>query len=278
MRFKSGLILLLVFFSVAEVGAATVVELVNRGETEQVMTDGKTARFGVGDQDYVLMDVQTGEMTMVDLANRQVQRLKMPDSHAAVKSDIDIRLSADGAGKTIAGYPTRRYRWQANGQSCGVIYASRDALAVEGVKTLFAGVQKMVKQQAASMGGYLKMMDVCTRGQLYIGESVNELGMPMRVENRDGSVASEVKAIRTDVRLPTSTFATPEASAVKDFDTHQMADRLSDRQAQMQQNHDKIMQDMPAGLRSQMQQLQQSGQLPPEAMRQLQQMQRMLQQ
>ncbi len=244
--------------------AGTVVVMKSDNKFSEIMTDGKNARMGMGDEGYIIVDYKTNSMKAVDPKRKQVMLFSandLPKGGNAPK--VNVSINNLGSGPTIAGYKTRKFSYKVNGKSCGIIYGSKDAYKVEGIKELFDAMQTMAKRQQSMMGGYAGMIDACTLGDIKIGEHVAKVGVPMRmVEN--GKVDTEIVKIRLNVSLPADTFVVPSS-----YKTKSMAGEMKKAKKDMAKVEQQMGQQMQPQLQQMMQQMQQSGQMPPEVMEQL---------
>ncbi len=187
--------------------AATVVELVNKGRLQRLLTDGRMARFGMADEEYVIMDLRSGTMTRVTRVDGAFRKQAIGSRRQTGGKTPAIFLQPEGRGKTIAGHVADRYLWGTGKRQCGVVYASKDLLKSAAVKSLFEGVRRLLRQQAADMAGYLGMLDDCTRAQMNLGDIYLRAGIPLRIEKRDGSVLTEVTMIDEQATLPETVFS-----------------------------------------------------------------------
>ncbi len=251
------------------VQAATVVELSGQGKVRQIVTDGKKARISAGNNDYVIVDYKSSSVKMVMNAKQQVLVMdgEMP-SVAGKAPEVKTSLKKNGNGPDIAGYGTTAYDWGTNMKKCGRIYASKEVLAVDGMRELFDAMHTLMKKQRDAMGGYAAMMDGCTRANLQMTDQVEKIGIPMRIVKADGQVVNEIKSIKTNVTVPKNAFDIP--ADYKVVTMQEMMQRAQQARQSMQQQMPQIQQ--------QLQQLKASGKLSPEAMKQLEKYQQMMQQ
>ncbi|VAW53983.1 hypothetical protein MNBD_GAMMA05-1624 [hydrothermal vent metagenome] len=253
--------------------AGTIVTMKSDNEFSKIMTDGKKARMGMGDDGYIIVDYKTNSVKAVDPKRKQVMLLNtnnLPKGGNALK--VNVSINDLGSGPTIAGYKTRKFSYKVNGKSCGIIYGSKAAYKVKGIKELFDAMQMMVKRQQAIMGGYVGMIDACTLGDTKIGEHVAKVGVPMRmVEN--GKVDTEIVKIKLNVSLPANTFVVPSS-----YKTKTMAGEINKAKKNMAEMGQQMGQKMQPQLQQMIQQMQQSGQMPPEVMEQLRKTQEQMRQ
>lgn len=239
--------------------AGTVVEIKSDRDISIVKTDGKQARMEIGDGDYIIVNYQNNSVKMVNNRQRQVLLLSaddMPKSSIAPKIQTSIKHL--GSGPNIAGYKTQKFNYIVNGKSCGIIYGSKDAYQLKGIKDLFKAMRTMAQKQQAMMGSYAGMIDDCTLGDIEMSVHIANIGVPMRTEN-NGSIDSEIKSIKLNVTLPADTFVIP--ASYKTVTINDEMQKASKEMTKMQRNQPDMQQ--------MMQQMQKSGQMPPEIIEQM---------
>jgi len=253
--------------------AATLIDVKDKDNgTTQIMTDGKKARMDTGkDGSYMVLDYDKQGVYAVLPEQQQIIDLSgevptMGGGGSAQK--VHTELSPAGNGPTIVGYVTTKFTLKANGQHCGVLYGSREAMQAPGISQLFAAMKRMVDQQRAAMGGYASMVDVCTRASMDLALLADTVGLPMKMHDKNGSNVSEIIAINTSATLPANAFALPSSYKVV---------TLAEQLQQGQQGMKQLQQQMPQ-IDNMLKQMQQQGGLPPEAMEQLKRYQQMMQQ
>lgn len=245
--------------------AGTIIKIQSADSMATVLTDGKFARMNSSADEYVIVDYKKKTVKMVDPKMRQVMLLDAGKvSAGSAASQLRTSVKKLGAGMTVAGYPTQKYAYSANGRSCGFIYGSTEAYQKKGIKELLQAMNNMMEKQQAMLGGFAGMMDDCMLADMKISEHVNTIGVPMRTE-KNGVVDSEVKSIKLNVELPADTFVIPSS-----YKTVTMEQQVREVKQQMQQYQPQVQQ--------MMQQMQQSGQMPPEMMQQMRRAQEMMKQ
>jgi len=256
--------------------AGTIVTMKSGNNTSEIIADGKQARMDMGDEGYIIVDYRTHSVKAVDPRQKRVMLLNANDMPKGAKpAKVNVQINNIGSGPTIAGYKTRKFSYKVNGKACGIIYGSRDAYKLKGIKDLFDAMQTMLQRQQDMMGGYVAMMDVCTLGDLKIGEQVSSVGVPMRMEE-NGKVDNEIISIKLNVSVPANAFSIPAS-----YKTVTMSDEINKAQKDMgnvqQQMGQQLQQHQPQ-IQQMMQQMQQSGQMPPEVMEQLRKAQEQMRQ
>ena len=270
LRLISAILLL----SSSAVMAGTIVTMKSGNDTSEIITDGKQARMGMGDEGYIIVDYKTHNVKVVDPGKKQVMLLSVNDmpKGGGKAPKVNVQINNLGSGPTIAGYKTRKFSYKVNGKACGFIYGSKDVYELKGIKELFNAVQTMMQRQQDMMGGYAAMLDDCTLGDLKIGMQVSTVGVPMRMEE-NGKVDNEIINIQLNVSLPANVFSIPASykTVTMSGEIKKAQKDMANIQQQMGQKHQPQFQQM-------MQQMQQSGQMPPEVMEQLRKVQEQMRQ
>ena len=219
---------------------------------------------------YGIIDTERGEYLMVDTERNEAYSASLrSDGETAAARPVSLSVKDKGGGKKIAGYLTRKYRFSADGENCGTIYASKKLMnddQVRGVFEAFRAMQQTARRMTAGLAG---MLTPCQRANLQLADKIDSIGVPLQVLGADGSTLSEVQSVDTDVQVAASRYEVPSGMNIVSMD------------AQMQQAAE-AMKNMP-DMSEMMKQMQQSGgEMTPEMQEQLQkqmeQMQEMLQQ
>jgi hypothetical protein len=245
------------------------------GGDSTITSNGKVARMdGGGQPGYMLLDLQSGAMRMVDDQRRSVMEMGMPASGSgtAVGSAVDVDIADRGAGPSIAGYATRRFDIKANGRLCVSAFGSTKLMKVDGVEALFNALTRIQQQAENMMGAFRGQRDPCEIADLKMAEAYKRIGAPMRVIDASGQLDSEVVSVDRNVSKPAEFYATPANYQVTNM--QQQMNQARDQQQQMMRQMQQSMPDM----QRMMQQMQQQGGMPPEAMEQMRKMQEMMQQ
>ena len=219
---------------------------------------------------YGIIDTERGEYVMVDTKRNEAYSTSLRnDGEAADVKPVSLSVKDKGGGQKIAGYLTRKYKFSADGEHCGTIYASSKLLKNDQVRGIFEAFRAMQQSARHMTAGLAGMLTPCQRANLQLADKMDSIGIPLRVLGADGSVMSEVLSVDTDVRVADARYEIPAG-----------INRVSMDQ-QMQQSAE-AMQNMP-DMNQLMEQMQQSGgEMTPEMQQQMQQqmqqMQEMLQQ
>jgi len=199
----------LLLLSSSVLHAATIIEVQRNNELTTVATDGKFARMNMSGSEYVIVDYLKHTVKVVNPQKQQVMLLDAAKL-ASTNNGPLVRTSIQklGAGIEVAGYPTQKYSYSANGKSCGVIYGSMDVYQKQGIKELFQALKVMMDKQRAVLGGLASLVDDCTLADMRVSDHVKTVGAPMRTD-KNGRVETEIKSIKYGVNLSADTFVIP---------------------------------------------------------------------
>jgi len=272
----AGLSLLICSCSVT---AGTIIEIQNKGKLTTMLTDGKQARLNISDQEYVIIDYRNNKLKLVDQKRQQVTAVdvgKEGKSTANNSKLVNVSLNKLGAAQNVAGYRTQKFGYAANGKSCGVILASKDASQENGVSDLLAAMQTMINRELTALGGFTSFVDACTLADMQLTDKVASIGLPMRTV-KNGAVETEVRSIRVGVKLAENTFSIPATykNLTRNAPTKQVTKVLSNEKQQLKQQ---LQQPGMEQVRIQQVRMQQQGRLTPEMMERMRHNQRMMQQ
>ncbi len=221
------------------------------GRISTVSSNGEKARMQDGrDPTYMLLYLQSGNMEAVDTSRQEITELSdmhqvpamMPGTAAA--SAIKVKLVDRGKGPAVAGYSTRKYDIDANGRHCGSILGSQKVYRMQGVREIFEVFSNLQRQSSRIAGGFRAMLDECVQADQQLAEHYDTIGAPLRVVDETGRLENEVTGINTRASKPSGYY------------------------------------DAPAGFRrtNMQQQMQQQPGMPPDALKSLEEAQKLLQQ
>lgn len=253
--------------------ADTVIELLNEKGKSRFLTDGNRARINtMGNNEYMLVDFKRNIIYAVMPDQKQIINIteSMPSMNSDKAPDFRLKITPAGKGPSIAGYPTTIYRLSAGGENCGMIYGSKDALKGTSVKKMFNTMKIMADNQRKALGGYAAAIPPCQLAKMELASQIQNIGAPLKAINRNGQVESEVTKINKNTSVDPSYYALPA-----NYKKVSMADRISEAQRENQQMD--RMQQTPQ-MQQMMRQMQESGQLPPEAIEQMKRYQETMQQ
>ncbi len=249
------------FIVTSKVSAATLIESRDAyGQITRVYIDNNTARIEQPEQNtYMIMDVDKKSMKVVldeprmvlDMSNLFAQK---PIIKPAVGSDqyVDSYIKSKGLGPVIAGYETEKYEYYANGQFCGNVYVSVQAMNEIGHTKFIHALEEMVEKVEVGMTGVAsaqveQYLDPCEQTIKTTAKQLENLGFPMRSDNRDHKLQSVVTKLSRDIRLPANAFVVPKAYTLTRPETmlediaQQMQDMLNNLPPE---EREKMMQEM----------------------------------
>lgn len=188
--------------------AGTVVEILNNNELTTVFAEGQRARINMAGADYVIVDYKNHSVKLVDPQKQQVMHMSAAGQASNTTPLVNIALKPLGPGMAIAGYPTQKFGYSANGQPCGVVYGSQQAYQASGIQQLLAAMNAVMARQREALGGFARLVDACKLADMELSLHVGTLGAPMRTE-KNGRTETQIKSIKLDVALPASAFVVP---------------------------------------------------------------------
>jgi len=269
MKRKVLLSLLLTFLLAVNVNAATMLEIKSQDGLSYIYSEGTKGRMEMaGAGEYMLIDTKKNTLFVVMPSKQMVldmsESLGEPDLKEGGQSG-SARLEKAGSGPKIVGYKTTRYDLKAGKRHCGSVFASKAALKDSNMRHILGFLQGT----AARAKGFNLHQDMepddCVDMDEQLIDKIDELGLPMRALDEKGAVESEVTKIQKNAQLPPNPFAFPKTYQVKT-----MSDIHKETQRQMQQQ-------MPQ-MEEMMRQMQDSGQLTPEALEELKRAREMMKQ
>jgi len=242
-----------------------------KGRTSAFSSDGKMARIEDRQMPgYVIIDYQSGEFFMVDSKRKEIMRTVIEGGSVAEGgSTVSVSLKDKGGGPKIAGYLTRKYEMNANGERCGTVYASSKLLQNKDVQALFESMRNMQQFSRNMTGGMGGTISVCQQANMQLADVIESSGAPMKVIDENGKLMSEILAVDANKKFPANHYKLPAGMEVVD-----MTDRMNQATQQTQQ----MMENMP-DTDELMKQIQQGGgQMTEEMQQQMQDMMQQLQQ
>ncbi|MGD8934110.1 MAG: hypothetical protein PVF35_04980 [Gammaproteobacteria bacterium] len=260
----------LVILLVSTAHADTVIEFINTDSKSQFLTNGKMARINTrGKDDYMLVDFDKNTIYAVSPDNRQIINISnsIPSISGLEPPTLRLSITPEGNGPKIAGYSTTRYRFSANGEYCGSIFASRDALKGTAIENMFNTMKKMADNHKQSLGGFAAAIPVCQLARIDLAEKLPEIGAPMRTIDKDGEIDTEVTMILKNADVETHYYAFPAdykmVAMGEQTGNAQKAESQTDNQRRNMPEMQRLMEDM-----------RRSGRVPPETMEQMRRYQR----
>jgi hypothetical protein len=252
---------LLCVFCLPGAQAATLMEIRDAQGLTRVYTAGGKSRIEAPDeQGYMVIDSNRRSMIAVMPKERKVldmsEALDM-DAAAPPANAPRASFAKKGSGPTVAGYPTTEYGYSMAGKACGTLYTSTQVLKDTDLDQVLETMSRMAEQAGAMAATINTSRDPCQHADSQLVRHVQTIGAPLKVLDNQGRVISEVQRIDKNAALPPDAFAIPAGYEV--------------------QNTGRMMKQMPK-IQNMMQQMQESGQLPPEALQQMQEMMQQYQQ
>ena len=202
----------LTFLLGASANADTVIEFKYLNNMTQLLTNGEMARINArGSDEYMLVNFKTDTIYSVTPGKKQIFNLSdsMPSISSMFSPQLRVKLKPLGKGPAIAGYPTDRYRLSANGEECGSVFASREALKGTAVETVYGSIKTMADHHRQSLGGFAALVPVCQLAQMELGAKLQKIGAPMRILDKTGRVESEITKIIKNARVEPQYYAYP---------------------------------------------------------------------
>jgi hypothetical protein len=267
-------IVILAVLVIDTASADTVIEFINDNNKSQFLTNGKMARINSrGSDDYMLVDFDNNTIYAIKPESKQIINVSnsIPSISGVEPPPLRLSVKPAGNGPKIAGYHTVKYRFSANGENCGTIFASRDALKGTAIESLFNTMKAMADNHKQSLGGFAAAIPVCQLAKMDLAEKLPQIGAPMRTLDRDGEVDTEVTMILKNAPVEAHYYAFPA-----DYQRVSMGEEIEQAQQQSQQM-DRPQRNMPE-MQHMMEDMRRSGRIPPEAVEQMRRYQEMLRQ
>jgi hypothetical protein len=245
--------------------ADTVIEFKYSDTKSQLLTNGNMARINSrGTDDYKLVNFKTGTIYSVTPENKQVTNLSssIPTISGFKPPSVRLDIKPDGMGPAIAGYNTKRYRLSANGENCGTLFASKDAIQGSTIENMFGTLKTMADSHLESLGGFAIMIPTCQLARLQLVEKLQYIGAPMRVLDKEGNIDTEITSIIKNAGVDPHNYSFPANYRKVSMDEKIEQVLSSSTQTQHKPKN-------KAELRRKMRDLQRSGARTPEAREQM---------
>lgn len=254
--------------------ADTVIELNSNAEAATYMSNGKKARINSsGKSEYLIVDFASNTIYAVKPDDRQIINLNetVPSLSSNEAPEVRLTFVPTGNGPVIAGYATKSYNFSANGENCGTIHASKEALNGTSISDMLDAMNEMADNARKALGGFAAAIPPCQQANMSLGTQVSTIGAPLQTLDADGHVQRSINKITKNVDVDASVYVLPA-----DYQSSSMADKITDAQT-MNSNMDHLQKHEPQ-MKEMMRQMQESGRMPPEAMEQMQRYQERMQQ
>lgn len=239
--------------------SAVMIEMKDSKGLSRIYADGPKGRMEMsGGNEYMVINGQDNTYYLVSPDEKSVMDMSgFLNTTAGTGSSVKTELKRKGDGPEIAGYDTIEYEMLADGKSCGVIFGAKDALKeVDEFAEVFS---KMAARGSAMASQFGVPQDPCIAAAGESPEMLKKTGLPLRSLDRNGNLQNEVVRIDTNAKLPANAFSIPPDYVRQDM-------------AQLQREAQQQMQEYMPHMEQMMKQMQQSGELPPGAMEQMEQM------
>ena len=219
---------------------------------------------------FIIIDYAKGEFFMVDSKRNEIMKTSL--SQVDVVNDVatlKISLKDKGSGPKIAGFLTRKFELIADGEPCGLVYASSKLLENSDVRAIFESMRNMQQFSRRMMEGMSGILPVCQRASMQSADAIESSGAPLRVVAKGDKLISEVLTVDTDKKFDSKHYALPDGMEIVD---------MSEKMSQAARQNQQMMKNMP-DMDEMMQQMQQGdGQMTEEMQQQMEQLKNMLQQ
>ncbi len=216
--------------------AATLIEVKTPQGQTQVWRDGSMSRMETQNDGYMVVDSVAETMFIVMTKERRVMDMSdllRSGGNAAGAQGVRVEFKKLGEGPRIAGYPTARYSYTADGTPCGSVAASPQALKDAGLQDTLEMMQRMATRADALMSAFNHRADPCQRAGTQLSQHAGTIGVPMRINDANGRLVSEILRIDKNARLPANAFAIPSGYQV--INTGSMLKQLPNMQDMMRQ-------------------------------------------
>jgi hypothetical protein len=254
--------------------ADTVIEFKYSDTTSQFLTNGNMARINSrGTDDYKLVYFKTGTIYSVTAGDKQITNLSssIPSINGIKPPSIRVDIKPAGPGTVIAGYNTNKYRLSANGEYCGTLFASRDALKGSAIENMFGTLKTMADNHLESLGGFAALIPTCQLARIQLVEKLRHIGAPMRVLDTKGNIDTEITSIIKNASVDPHNYSFPA-----NYRKVSMDEKIDQVLSSSTQTEPKPK--SKAELRSMMRDLQRSGKMTPEAREQMRRYREMMRQ
>jgi hypothetical protein len=254
--------------------ADTVIELNSDTDAITFMSNGSMARINTsGKNEYMIVDFARKAIYAVSPDQRQFINLNQSVTALSDNAppEVNLAFTPTGNGPVVAGYATRSYRYSANGEYCGTVQASKEALDGTSIGDMLDVMNEMAKNARKALGGFAAVIPPCRQADMSLGSQVNNIGVPMQTIDTHGQVQRSINKITKNVNVDASNYVLPP-----DYKAVNVADKINKAQ-QTNPDMDQLQNRAPQ-IQGMLHQMQQSGRLSPQAMERMQRYQEMLQQ
>jgi hypothetical protein len=198
--------------TITTASADTVIEFKNNNTQSQFLTNGTKARINTRDKDdYMLVNFDKNAIYSVTPETRQITNFSdsLPSISGIKPPAVRLKLTPQGNGPVIAGFRTHKYRFSANGEHCGSLYASIDALKGTDIENMFETMKSMADSHLQSLGAFAALIPVCQMAQMEFADILPEIGAPMRIVNKEGRIDTEITKILKNAAVEAHNYSFP---------------------------------------------------------------------
>mgnify|MGYP001819827752 CR=1 FL=1 len=261
-------------FTSSPASADTVIEFKYSDTTSQFLTNGSMARINSrGSDDYKLVNFKTSTIYSVTRKDKQITNLSssIPSITGFNPPSVRTNITPAGPGPVIAGYNTNKYRLSANGEYCGSLFASKDALKGSAIENMFGTLKTMADSHLESLGGFAALIPTCQLARVQLVEKLQHIGAPMRVLDTEGNIDTEITSIVKNAGVEPHYYAFPANYRKVSMD--EKIDQILSSSTQTEHKPKSKTE-----LRHMMRELQRSGKMTPEAHEQMRHYREMMRQ
>ena len=262
-------ILLMAILPLSTVASTLIESKESDGMVTRIYIDGDKARFeSPGDQGYAVFDAAKKTMYYVAAPQRLVVDMSpsLQGQGGQTKPSPAMQLKSKGRGPKLLGYATTEYEQIVNGQHCGSLFASTQALKDSGVSNFVKGFSIMMAEMNSMFAGMMEQhMDDCDKAALALNDKILEIGLPLKSFDRHRRQETEVIKLDKKAQLPAGAFAIPG-----DYKMITPQQFVQEMMQQMPQDMESMMQNIPPEALEQMKQ-QMMQNMPPEVLEMMKQ-------
>jgi hypothetical protein len=254
--------------------ADTVIEFKYSDTMSQFLTNGNMARINSrGTDSYKLVNFKTSTIYSVIPADKQITNLSnsIPSITGVKPPSVRLDIKPAGPGPVIAGYNTKKYRLSANGENCGALFASKDALKGSAIENMFGTLKTMADSHLESLGGFAALIPTCQLARMQLVEKLQYIGAPMRVLDTEGNIDTEITSIIKNAGVDPHNYSFPA-----NYRKVSMDEKIEQVLSSSTQTEHKPK--SKTELRRMMRELQRSGKMTPEAREQMRHYREMMRQ
>jgi hypothetical protein len=256
--------------------ADTVIEFKYSDTQSQFLTNGNMARINSrGTRDYKLVNFKSGTIYSVTPEDKQVTNLSssMPSISGVKPPSVRLDIKPAGTGPVIAGYSTKKYRFSANGEYCGTLFASKEALKGSTIENMFGTIKTMADSHLESLGGFAVIIPTCQLASIQLVEKLQHIGAPMRVLDIEGNIDTEITSIIKNAGVEPHYYSFPA-----NYRKVSMDEKIEQVLSSSTQTEQEQRPKSKAELRRMMRDLQRSGKMTPETREQMRHYREMMRQ